>query len=70
MMITIRYFDVPPEYNLPGSADWLGDYLDDNAINHVGAWVTGTRVDVPEPATMLLFGLGLIGLARVRMKRS
>jgi hypothetical protein len=37
----------------------------DNVIGHYG---NVKRVSVPEPATMLLLGLGLIGLAGIRRK--
>lgn len=44
---------------------------DDDRWNMIGAWVTADAIStpVPEPSTILLFGLGLLGLAGVSRKK-
>ena len=58
------------------SLDWdgmedlvlTGFWTGNGAISHVELY--GTRSEVPEPATLLLFGAGIAGLALYRRKRS
>jgi hypothetical protein len=55
---------------------WNGDFLDAvdtlangaGAISHISFYGTGDAPAVPEPATMLLLGTGLVGLAGFRKK--
>ena len=52
---------------LSGINFWGGDADEGGSISHVSIY--GTTEPVPEPATMLLFGTGLIGLAGLRARK-
>jgi hypothetical protein len=45
------------------------DLPDDRIFDNYGAWVIRDITPVPEPATMLLFGTGLAGLAGFRLRK-
>ncbi len=60
--------------------NWGGRWNDEGALGNIGGYIyeTGALFDpydencnpVPEPTTMLLFGLGILGLAGVSRKKS
>jgi len=45
--------------------------FDSNDSQNIGTWIVagGGPPPVPEPSTMLLFGIGLLGLARVNRRK-
>tara|TARA_B100000614_G_scaffold261925_1_gene293281 strand:+ start:249 stop:782 length:534 start_codon:yes stop_codon:yes gene_type:complete len=56
------------------SGNWITDLVGGQGISHFSAWtITGgdepPAGQVPEPSTMLLFGLGILGLAGFGRKR-
>jgi hypothetical protein len=47
----------------------LGFWPNQGAISHVAIYGGGDTVTVPEPGTLLLLGLGLVGLAATRRRK-
>lgn len=53
----------------PISGEWFTDSVLDAGLSHLSIYGQGTSTPVPEPATMLLLGAGLIGLSGFGRKR-
>lgn len=50
------------------SGTWNTDGLENRNLSHISFWSAGST-PVPEPATLLLFGTGLLGMAGFARKR-
>lgn len=74
--LAIKDGNQTPAYYFFNLADWDG--LEDlsfsgfwparGAISHISIWGKSTPTDVPEPATLALLGLGLLGVAAMRRR--
>lgn len=65
------YGDQPLEQHL---AIWKNDnfnyqWNDEGNVNNISGYIAESAAPVPEPATMLLFGTGLVGLVSARFRR-
>jgi hypothetical protein len=59
--------DFNTAYTLGGRFD---DSLFDPNVSHVSVWAKDPTVVVPEPTTIVLFGIGLLSIARIGRRRS
>ena len=56
--------------NIPGTARWIwAGNANDNNTAWFSTKISSTTASIPEPATILLFGTGITGLAGMRIKR-
>ncbi len=56
-------------YNLGTNVQWSTSELNNKELSHIAWWGKESSQPIPEPATMLLFGAGLAGLAGVARKK-
>jgi hypothetical protein len=62
-------FDFETAYSLSGSIDIKGSGDFSAGLSHLSIWARDPLATVPEPSTLAIFALGMIGLASRRFKK-
>lgn len=59
-----------PQFSGPGMTDKKGKPKAPKDVSHISYYGRGESVKVPEPGSLLLLGLGLLGLALIRRRNA